>query len=127
VDARPPGGGGGRNADAAGRRRRCRCRCAAGGAAQQRHPRRPRGAALFARYDKDKDASVSRDEYLITRKKAFARLDLNGDGRLGFDEYAAATTRKFGKADRDGDGALAAAAKRKDKPACVCAKTAEPE
>ena len=85
-----------------------------------------REARRFARYDKDKDASVSRDEYLLTRKKAFARLDLNGDGRLGFEEYAAATTRKFGKADRDGDGALAAAefaataAKRKDKPACVC-------
>ena len=92
-----------------------------------------REARRFARYDKDKDARVSRDEYLLTRKKAFARLDLNGEGRLGFEEYAAATTRKFGKADRDGDGTLAAAefaataAKRKDKPACVCEKTATPE
>ncbi|MFZ4688768.1 MAG: histidine kinase [Polymorphobacter sp.] len=85
-----------------------------------------REARRFARADKDKDARISRDEYLSTRKKAFARLDANGDGRLGFDEYAAATAKKFGKADRDGDGALAApefattAVKRKAKPACRC-------
>lgn len=90
-----------------------------------------REARRFARYDKDHDARISRDEYLASRKKAFAKLDLNGDGRLGFDEYSAATVKKFGKADRDGDGVLAAAefattaVKRKDKPTCVCEKPGE--
>lgn len=86
-----------------------------------------REARRFARYDKDRDAVVSRDEYLASRRKAFARLDANGNGRLEFEEYSAATVKKFGKADRDGDGELAAAefaataTKRKAAPACVCA------
>jgi len=87
-----------------------------------------REARRFARYDKDDDARIDRDEYLVNRKKAFAKLDANGDGKVGFDEYAAASVVKFGKADRNGDGALAAkefattAVKRKAKPACVCGK-----
>lgn len=85
----------------------------------------------FGRYDKDDDARIDRDEYLVNRKKAFAKLDANGDGKVGFDEYAAATVAKFGKADRNGDGALAAkefattSVKRKAKPACVCEKADE--
>jgi Ca2+-binding EF-hand superfamily protein len=84
-----------------------------------------REARRFARYDKDRDASVSRDEYLANRRKAFARLDVNGNGRLEFEEYSAATVKKFGKADRDGDGELAAnefaatAAKRRAAKPCV--------
>jgi hypothetical protein len=87
-----------------------------------------REARRFARYDRDKDASVSRDEYLASRKKAFAKLDGNGDGRLSFDEYAAATVKKFGVADRDAGGTLDAsefattAPKRREMPACSCAK-----
>ena len=87
-----------------------------------------REARRFGRYDKDDDARIDRDEYLVNRKKAFARLDGNGDGKVGFDEYAAATNARFGKADRNGDGALAAkefastAVKRKAKPVCVCEK-----
>lgn len=87
-----------------------------------------REARRFARYDKDKNAAVSRDEYLAARKKAFARLDSNGDGKLGFEEYAAATLKKFGKVDRDADGALDAdefavtAPKKRAAPACNCAK-----
>lgn len=87
-----------------------------------------REARRFSRYDKDKNAAISRDEYLASRRKAFARLDVNGDGKLSFDEYATATVKKFGKADRDGDGVLDAdefattAAKRKTAPACACAK-----
>lgn len=65
-----------------------------------------REARRFARYDKDDDAKISRDEYLAARKKSFARLDRDGDGRLGFEEYAAATARKFASADRDADGRL---------------------
>ena len=85
-----------------------------------------REARRFKRYDKDDDSRISRDEYLVTRKKAFAKLDVNGDGKVGFDEYAAATNAKFGKADRNGDGTLAAkefattAVKRKPKVACTC-------
>ncbi|KAB7648813.1 EF-hand domain-containing protein [Polymorphobacter fuscus] len=85
-----------------------------------------REARRFARYDKNRDAEVSRDEYLASRRKAFARLDTNGDGRLAFEEYAVATVKKFGKADRDGDGNLDAdefattAAKRRAAPACQC-------
>jgi hypothetical protein len=87
-----------------------------------------REARRFGRYDKDKDAAVSRDEYLANRRKAFARLDANGNGQLEFDEYSTATVKKFGKADRDGDGRLiasefeATAVKRKPKappPPCV--------
>ena len=87
-----------------------------------------REARRFSRIDKDKNAAVSRDEYLAARQKAFARLDANGDGRLAFDEYAVATAKKFGKADRDADGALNAdefavtAPKKRSAPACNCAR-----
>lgn len=63
----------------------------------------------FSRYDKDRDGSVAREEYLASRRKAYARLDANGDGRLSFDEWAARTTAKFAGADRDRSGALTAA------------------
>jgi hypothetical protein len=85
-----------------------------------------REARRFARYDKDKDAAISRDEYLASRQKAFAKLDANGDGKLAFDEYARATIKKFGTADRDADGTLDAgefattAAKRRESQACNC-------
>lgn len=86
-----------------------------------------REARRFGRYDRDRNASVSRDEYLASRQKAFGKLDTNGDGKLAFDEYAAATVKKFGRADRDADGGLDAdefsttAPKRRDPPACNCA------
>jgi Ca2+-binding EF-hand superfamily protein len=85
-----------------------------------------REARRFRRYDKDRDARISRDEYLAARRKAFAKLDSDGDGRLGFEEYAVTTAMKFSKADRDGDGTLAApefaktALKRRETPACAC-------
>lgn len=60
----------------------------------------------FSRYDKDKDGSVARDEYLASRRKAYAKLDANGDGRLSFDEWAVKTTGKFATADGDKSGAL---------------------
>jgi hypothetical protein len=85
-----------------------------------------REARRFGRYDKDRDGKISRDEYLVNRKKAFAKADTNGDGRLDFAEFSAATVKKFGKVDADGDGALSAAEfaktapKHKAKPTCVC-------
>jgi EF hand len=63
----------------------------------------------FDRYDKDRDARITREEYLAARRKAFAKLDANGDGRLDFDEWAIKATTKFAAADRDKSGAMDAA------------------
>ena len=60
----------------------------------------------FARYDRDRNGGVSRDEYLHSRRKAFAKLDTNKDGRISFDEYAIKTGAKFAGADRDRSGVL---------------------
>ncbi len=85
-----------------------------------------REARRFARYDKDKDDRISRDEYLVNRRKTFAKLDKNGDGKLSFDEYSVKGVEKFVKADVNGDGALVAAefattaVKRKPKVGCAC-------
>jgi len=68
--------------------------------AQSREQRR------FNRYDKDRDSRITREEYLVSRRKAFAKLDSNGDGRLSFDEWAIRTTTKFAKADADRSGTL---------------------
>lgn len=80
----------------------------------------------FNRYDKDRDGSITRDEYLASRHKAYARLDLNGDGSLSFDEWAAKAEGKFAAADKDKSGAMNAsefattAVKRKARPATKC-------
>lgn len=80
----------------------------------------------FGRYDKDRNGSIAREEYLASRRKAFAKLDSNRDGRLGFDEWAAKTTAKFAGADKDRSGTLTAAefattgVKRTARPRCVC-------
>jgi hypothetical protein len=60
----------------------------------------------FSRYDKDKDGSIEREEYLASRRKAFAKLDANGDGRLTFDEWAVRATARFAAADADRSGSL---------------------
>ena len=63
----------------------------------------------FRRYDKDKDGSITRPEYLASRRKAYAKLDTNGDGLLSFDEWAIKTTTKFADADADHNGAMSPA------------------
>lgn len=81
----------------------------------------------FARYDKDKNGMVARDEYLASRQKAFARLDTNGDGRIDFNEYAAKAVAKFAAADKDRSGGLNAGEfattrvvrKARPKPKCL--------
>ncbi len=60
----------------------------------------------FSRYDADQNGAVSRDEFLLSRRKSYARLDLDGDGKLSFEEYAVKTTKKFASSDRDHTGAL---------------------
>jgi EF hand len=93
---------------------------------------RTREEKRFARFDKDKNGAVGRDEYLISRQKAFAKLDSNGDGRVSFDEYASKATAKFGAADRDRNGALnatefaATRVVRKAKPKAKCAPSMQP-
>lgn len=67
---------------------------------------RTREQKRFDRYDKDRNDAITREEYLVSRRKAFAKLDSNGDGRLSFDEWAAKTIDKFGTADADRSGSL---------------------
>jgi len=82
----------------------------------------------FDRYDKDRNDAITREEYLLSRRKAYAKLDTNRDGRLDFEEWAAKTTTKFAGADADKSGALtrteflATAPKPRPgaKPRCVC-------
>lgn len=89
---------------------------------------RTREEKRFGRYDKDKDGSITRDEYLASRRKAYARLDTNGDGTVSFDEWAIKTTARFNTADVDRNGAMnpaefaTTAPKRRTRPSpkCVC-------
>ena len=67
---------------------------------------RTREQKRFDRYDKDRDAQVTREEYLAQRRKAYAKLDTNHDGQLSFDEWAVKTTTKFAVADKDKSGAM---------------------
>lgn len=60
----------------------------------------------FARYDKDEDSKVSRDEFLAARRRNYDKLDTNHDGKLDFDEYAAKAIVKFTGADKDHSAAL---------------------
>ncbi len=91
-------------------------------------PPQDREAKRLARYDRDKDGSVSRTEYLQSRQRAFAKLDVNRDGRLDFEEFATRTIDKFEAADADRSGRLDAAefattaVKRKPKAKCEPAR-----
>ncbi|MCC2976715.1 histidine kinase [Sphingomonas sp. PL-96] len=87
---------------------------------------RTREQKRFDRYDKDRNGSVTREEYLASRRKAYARLDLDHDGQLSFEEWATRTTTKFAKADADRSAALnpaefaATAVPRKPTVRCAC-------
>lgn len=85
-----------------------------------------REAKRFSRYDKDKDGTITRDEYFVSRKKAFAKLDVNNDGKLSFEEYSVKAIAKFNGADANRDGVLtpkefattAVVHKPRNKPVC---------
>lgn len=87
---------------------------------------RDRETKRFDRYDKDRDALVTRDEYLASRHKAFDKLDTNQDRRLSFEEWSVKTADKFVKADADASKTLSreefatTRAKRTAKPRCDC-------
>lgn len=80
----------------------------------------------FFRYDRDRDALISRVEMLSTRTDAFRKLDKDGNNLLTFEEWAVATVNRFEGADRDRDNRLTAAEfattkpKPSQKPACRC-------
>ncbi|MFN3677950.1 MAG: EF-hand domain-containing protein [Sphingomonas pseudosanguinis] len=67
---------------------------------------RTREQKRFDRYDKDRDGTITREEYLAARRKAYAKLDRDGDGKLSFDEWAIKATTKFATADRDKSGTM---------------------
>jgi hypothetical protein len=67
---------------------------------------RTREQKRFDRYDKDRNGTITREEYLAARRKAYAKLDRDGDGRLSFDEWAIKATTKFATADRDKSGTM---------------------
>ncbi len=83
-------------------------------------------ARRFARYDKDKDGAITRDEYFASRHKAFAKLDTNHDGKLSFEEWSIKAVAKFDAADADHNGTLTTAefattaVKRKPRTKAVC-------
>lgn len=93
---------------------------------------RTREQKRFDRYDKDRNGGVTREEYLMQRRKAFAKLDVNHDGQLAFDEWAIKAETKFATADRDKSGVMnttefaTTAVKRKPSLRAKCAPTAAP-
>ena len=91
---------------------------------------RTREQKRFDRYDKDRNGTVTREEYLAARRKAFAKLDTDHDGKLSFDEWAIKAETKFAGADTDKSGTLTAAefattaVKRKPARRAPCAPAA---
>ena len=87
-------------------------------------PRRVRGTQdifgeeqrRFARYDRNRDGIITRDEMLSTRSKAFKTLDKDGNNLLSFEEWAAATADRFVEADGDRDGRVTPAEFAKTAP-----------
>lgn len=83
--------------------------------------------ARFARYDRDRDWKISRNEMLSTRSDAFRKLDKDGNNLLTFEEWAVTTVDRFDGADGNKDGWLSqrefATTKPKEpaaKPKCKC-------
>jgi len=79
----------------------------------------------FARYDRNGDRIVSRNELMATRTAGFRKLDRDGNNLLTFEEWAVTTANRFKSADRDGNLQLtpeefSATAPKAKRPACRC-------
>ncbi|QQN74216.1 hypothetical protein [Croceicoccus sp. YJ47] len=81
----------------------------------------------FARYDRNNDSIITRNEMLSTRVNSFRKLDKDGNNLLTFEEWAVTTVDKFDKADANGNGQLNAAEfattrspTKPRKPRCNC-------
>ena len=80
----------------------------------------------FARFDRNGDRVVSRNELMATRTAAFRKLDRDGNNLLTFEEWAVTTANRFKAADSDGNLQLTpeqfrtTAPKPAQKPACRC-------
>ncbi len=80
----------------------------------------------FARYDRNSDGRITRNELLSTRTAAFRKLDKDGNNLLTFEEWAASTVDKFAQADADHDLSLTpqefrtTAPPPRAKPKCGC-------
>ncbi|MDH4745091.1 EF-hand domain-containing protein [Sphingomonas sp. CBMAI 2297] len=81
----------------------------------------------FDRIDKDKNDTITKDEYFALRRKLFAKLDTDRDGKLSFEEWSVKAVERFQGADKDKSGTLTraefatTAVKRNAKPRCACA------
>lgn len=81
----------------------------------------------FDRIDKDRNDTISRDEYFALRRKLFAKLDTDRDGKLSFEEWSVKAVDRFQGADKDKSGTLTraefatTAVKRNARPRCACA------
>lgn len=86
----------------------------------------------FDRIDKDKNDTITKDEFFALRRKLFARLDTDHDGKLSFEEWSVKAVEKFAGADKDKSGTLnrtefaTTAVVRKPKPRCACAPAKAP-
>ena len=80
----------------------------------------------FARYDRNSDGRISRNEMLSTRTAAFRKLDKDGNNLLSFEEWAVTTVDKFEHADVNHDDQLTpqefarTVPPPKPKPKCSC-------
>jgi len=80
----------------------------------------------FARYDRNNDSRITRNELMASRTEAFRKLDTDGNNLLTFEEWAVATGNRFKAADANGDLWLSprefASTKPKPqiKPKCGC-------
>ncbi|HKX78765.1 MAG TPA: EF-hand domain-containing protein [Novosphingobium sp.] len=80
----------------------------------------------FARFDRDSDKRITRNELMSSRTAAFRKLDKDGNNLLTFEEWAVATGDRFRTADANGDLWLSPAEfattkpKPVPKPKCAC-------
>ena len=86
----------------------------------------------FARYDRDRDGRITRNELMSSRTAAFRKLDKDGNNLLTFEEWSVRRSNRFKGADANGDGQLdrtefaTTKPKPRTAPACNCAGPRQP-